>query len=200
MAAGALLKGTAMLVLLSSLVPGKLLEAPDSHTCLPLFSLLILEEGKVMSSLDDRPIDADLLGCCMSVCLLASWLIRPPLLSGLRSASPEVSYWLWPVSLAAASAFVLVLVTLLLVGVLTADPVCAVTPALLEICPTAPLCNVLCMLCLLSFECLNDLLKSGSCRLHGGERKVWSEFLPEGGVAGGLGGFLEGNLGGESGM
>ncbi len=111
-----------------------------------------------------------------------------------------MAFWLWPVSLAAASAFLLLLVTLLLVGVLTADPVCAVTPALLEICPTAPLCNVLCMLCLLSFECLNDLLRSGWCRLHGRERKVWSGFVPKGGVLGGLEGFLEGNLEGESGM
>ena len=102
--------------------------------------------------------------------------------------------------MAAASAFVLLLVTLLLVGGVTADNVCAVTPARLEICPTAPLCNVLCVLCLLSFDCLNDLLKSGWCRLHGRERKVWSDCVPKGGVVGALGGSVEGNLEGESGM
>lgn len=162
--------------------------------------MLVLEEGTAVSSVDDGPTDADLLGCCMSFCLLAPWLIRPLLLSGLRSAGMYVELWLWPESMAAASAFVLLLVTLLLVGVVTAEPVCAVPPALLEICPMAPLCSVLCMLCLLSFDCLNDLLKSGWCRLHGRERKVWSDCVPKGGVVGALGGSVEGNLEGESGM
>ena len=155
-----------------------------------------------MSSLGDRPMDADLLGCCMSCCLLASWLLRPSLLRGLISADMEVAFGLWPVSLAAAavSPLVRLLVTLLLIGVVTADSVCAVTPALLEICPAAPLCNGLCMLCLLSFDGLSDLLRSGSCRLNGRERKVRSGGVPKGGLVGGSGGLVEENLDGESGM
>ncbi len=52
------------------------------------------------------------------------------------------------------------------------------------------------MLCLLSADCRNDLLRSGSCRLNGRERKLRSDCVPKGGVVGGL----EGGLEEESGM